>query len=236
KALSKVISLIFFVPLKEFFPGQMGAPYVTPSGLQCKELPFVPYHRIAVVVPDRTSDGYFRPQTIWIPQHVQRYVSIGQPVFSQRNVLKFAFNRLGDPYAWGGEYGYADCASFVRDVYGCFGIKMPYDTTRILALPVRHDRIGKFVCGNDRKKMLDNLPAGAIIHLLWHNVLYLGQHEGEYYTLSSVFDVVRVEDNVRTSVNGISIFPLSTKRLSGLNWLLTIFATTLVQEMDEDKI
>ena len=48
---------------------------------------------------------------------------------TQNNVLDVAFSCIGDEYGWGGMNGNMDCSLYTRNIYKCFGLELPRNTT-----------------------------------------------------------------------------------------------------------
>ncbi len=81
---------------------------------------------------------------------------------------------LGDRYGWGGMLDSRDCSSYVREVYLCFGIALPRNTTWQAQIPSRIDNISG-LSEEERKQYLDKLPVGSILQIPGHEMIYLGK-------------------------------------------------------------
>ena len=42
---------------------------------------------------------------------------------------KSGFKHMNSPYGWGGMNGEQDCSSFIRQIFACFGITLPRNST-----------------------------------------------------------------------------------------------------------
>ncbi len=113
----------------------------------------------------------------------------GYILYTRRNVINQAFKLLHAPYAWGGMRGERDCSRFIMDIFACFGIRMPRNSSR-------QARIGREVARFDRsgaqeKDVLEKLPSGiSILYMPGHIMLYLGKDNGNYYVIHDTWAYV----------------------------------------------
>ena len=177
-----------------------------------------PFHNYAVWLPVREADGSYGRMIGLVPAN--RGVSEGCVARTTENLLKVALSRLGDAYGWGGMLNSVDCSNFVRDVYRCFGLTLPRNTTWQSKMPVEKFDVSEM--DEDAKKaQLDELPAGAVLYFSGHEMLYLGKADDRYYVVSAVSSMLNSEEEAggRLRVRSIVISSLDTKRMNGRTWL-----------------
>ena len=136
--------------------------------------------------PKRGSDGKWR---VWVPvreggavheaeAHIADDGSVhkGWLPCAQENFIRQAFRFLGDPYGWGGMEDSVDCSSFVGDVYRSMGIELPRDADQQeTAMPLSVQLSG--LSGEERREAMEEIPAGALLFLPGHVMMYLGKDE-----------------------------------------------------------
>ena len=92
------------------------------------------YYNYTVWIPVRDDNGMYARKKALISFH--HGISEGFLPVSTENIVKQAYTKLGDTYGWGGMLSSVDCSSYVRDVYKCFGLELPRNTTWQAAMPV----------------------------------------------------------------------------------------------------
>jgi len=182
----------------------------------------VTWYNYVVVLPERDANGNYVRTLATIPMN--RDVSIGYLPLTPRNLLNQAFKSLGNRYGWGGSLNSQDCSSFVREVYQCFGLILPRNTSwqakmncKIIEMAGMSDL--------EKETILLSAPAGAIVQFPGHEMLYLGDANGDYYTINAVSslavpmgDEYKVVRGRTVVVNGVK----STKRGNGSTWLSNV--------------
>ena len=91
------------------------------------------YDCYVVKVPVRGEDGKVQFSLLSVP--LSQDVSIGYMEYTRANVIRQAFKMLGNPYGWGGMNGERDCSSLIRDVYLCFGFRLPRNSDDMAKIP-----------------------------------------------------------------------------------------------------
>ena len=116
-------------------------------------------------------------------------VSIGYMKYTQKNVLIQAFKHLNSPYGWGGMNGEQDCSSFIRQIFACFGIVMPRNSTG-------QSQVGVFAGGFESgepeyiraQRIIKNAdPAIAVLYFPGHIMLYVGHDRQKPYIIHSIW-------------------------------------------------
>lgn len=175
------------------------------------------YHNYAVYLPVRMDDGSYGVTMALIPQHSG--VSEGYLPLTTQNILEVAFSMLGDAYGWGGMLAVPDCSQYVRNVYKCFGLELPRNTTWQSAMPAEKYDLSE-LDADAKAALLDGLPAGTILFFRGHEMLYLGAVDGRHYVVSSVSSIMTPDGEGRLRVRGVVVNALeSTLRANGNTWL-----------------
>ena len=188
-------------------------PYVAVPGRITNRSPQQNY---AVYVPVRREDGSYAKKQALISQHYG--VSIGYLPLTRRNILRVAFNMLGDAYGWGGMLGAEDCSGYIRGVYRCFGLELPRNTTWQQEAPaVKYDLSG--MSDAEKCRILDGLPAGTTLFFRGHEMMYLGAEDGRYYVISSVSSAADPFGPGRIRIRSVVINSLDMKRPNNSTWL-----------------
>jgi len=116
-------------------------------------------------------------------------VSIGYLKYTQRNVLQQAFKHLNSPYGWGGMNGEQDCSSFIRQIFACFGIVMPRNSTGQIQNGTYAASFEKGELDQVRasKIIRNGIPAISVIYFPGHIMLYVGHEAGKPYIIHSIW-------------------------------------------------
>ncbi len=173
-------------------------------------------HNYPVWLPIRQADGSYARTMALISQNES--VSEGYLPLTTNNILRVAFSMLGDTYGWGSMLNSADCSAYVRDIYQCFGLKLARNTTWQAAMPVYKVDVGS-MSTEEKKTVLDTMPAGAALYFSGHTMIYLGKADGQYYVISAVSTVKDYESDSRLRLRSVSINSLDIQRMNGRTWL-----------------
>ena len=186
------------------------------------------WNNYAVKLPVRNADGSYGEKTALISAN--RDVNIGYLPYTRANVVKQAFKSLGNRYGWGGMLDSQDCSSFVREVYLTFGLVLPRNTTWQAAMPVDVTDISA-MNEEERKAVLSDTPAGAILIWSGHEMIYLGEKDGLYYTINDVSSLVSPENPEGGIIRPRSVIvnDLSTLRGNGTTWLNNLEKVVVVK-------
>ncbi|MBI3752492.1 MAG: SH3 domain-containing protein [Deltaproteobacteria bacterium] len=153
-------------------------------------------NRWLVKVPEKDKDGLL----VWTDAYIEKRadVHIGPLSYTKQNVIKQAFKALGEGYGWGGRKGLRDCSSFIQDVFATMGINLPRNSSRQAAVGKVLMDLEESASPDDIKKALDlAVPGITLFGLNGHIMLYLGNINGNYYTLHQFFGY-RDKDGFRT--------------------------------------
>ncbi len=175
---------------------------------------------LVVYIPTRTESGSYQKTKALISQSDlnEGNVSIGFLPMTTENILNQSFKYLGDCYGWGGMLNSVDCSGLARDVYACFGLMMPRDSSKQAASPAfSYDVSGS---GDQEKKTdLEQVPAGSLVYFPGHEMIYLGKVNDHYYVISAV-STINPTDGGSGRIRSVVISTLDgTMRGSGNSWL-----------------
>lgn len=191
-----------------------------------------PGRTYTIQLPARGKEGELVIETALVPAGAG--VSVGYLPYTRANIIRQAFEILGEPYGWGGLSNGRDCSAFVQDVYKSFGFMLPRNSDeqeRSAGVTVKFTDADR----NQRQALLDSLQPGASLHTPTHELLYLGRHEGLYY---AIHDVTSVGDPVhpnpdgspgRLTLNKVVVSDLSLPRRNGQ---LFVDALTSAKQLD----
>ena len=189
------------------------------------------YNNYAVWIPIRKKDGSYSKKQALISQHYN--VSEGYLPLTSKAVLDTAFAALGDAYGWGGMLSASDCSLYIRNIYRCFGLELPRNTTWQAEIPSRKYSLEEMSV-SDKAQLLDSLPPGAVLIFKGHEMLYLGESGGEHFVISSVSSMMDPADpSARLHVRSVVINALETTlRANGHSWLEDITTALVPYESD----
>ncbi|MCL2144202.1 MAG: NlpC/P60 family protein [Endomicrobia bacterium] len=117
-------------------------------------------------------------------------ISVGYMQYTQRNVIQQAFKHLNSPYGWGGMNGEQDCSSFIRQIFACFGIKLPRNSTgQIESAGIF---AGSFEKGEpeylrSQRIIKNGMPGLTILYFPGHIMLYVGSEGPSPYIIHSIW-------------------------------------------------
>ena len=168
-----------------------------------------------VLVPERGVNGSLRAVAERIPLGAE--LSHGYLPYTQANVIRQAFKMLGERYGWGGTYGSRDCSAFIRDIYLTFGIELPRNSLQQALTPAERTDAAKLTAA-EREKLLAGSPAGTLVQMPGHIMLYLGTIKGRPYIIHSVYALAPSDaggaDGV-TVLNCVAVTDMEMRRRNG---------------------
>ena len=174
------------------------------------------YHNYVAYLPVRHSDGSYAKKKVLISQH--HGISEGYLPLTRRNILHTAFSMLGDAYGWGGMLAAEDCSGYIRDIYRCFGLELPRNTTWQAAAPAARADVTGWT-DQEKAALLNALPAGSTLFFRGHTMMYLGQWNGKYYVISSVSSMGNPWGGKNLRVRSVVINTLDVIRANGTTWM-----------------
>ena len=172
-----------------------------------------------VALPKAEADGSLG----WEPAliGVSRDVHVGYLPMTSAAVVGQAFKLLGRVYGWGGSLNSNDCSGVVRQVYACCGLELPRNGLAIARLA----DLGKTDCAEmtvaRKKQILAEMPAGTLLYMDGHLMIYLGMRGGEPYVISACAQYIEPGDRSGEIQDAYCMFvsDLELLRRSGNTWL-----------------
>ena len=188
-----------------------------------------PWNNYVVYLPTRDENGRYVKRVALISQHNK--VSTGYPDMTQAELLRVAFNNLGDRYGWGGMLDSMDCSLFSRNVYRCFGLNIPRNTNWQQKIPGRRIELAGLT-DEEKLDIIKKLPAGTILFFPGHIMLYTGCDRAAGEDMAFVIsDSGSLSDSTGEldvrSMYSIILNPLTVRRRAGTTWLENITAAVL---------
>lgn len=152
-------------------------------------------------------------------------ISVGYMKYTQRNVIQQAFKHMNSPYGWGGMNGEQDCSSFIRQIFACFGIKLPRNSTgQIQSAGVF---AGKFEKGEAEyirmQRILQNgVPGITLLYFPGHIMLYVGSEGVNPYIIHSIWGYGEETENESKTylINRVAITSMNVGEASKKGSLL----------------
>jgi len=178
------------------------------------------FYNYCVAIPERDANGNYVKSTAMIP--ASRDVNVGYLPMTKANILNQAFKSLGNRYGWGGSLNSQDCSSYVREVYSCFGLVLPRNTTWQARMRCRLVDLSAMSTVEKENYLRMECPAGSIIQFPGHEMFYLGASGDDFYVISDVSSVYLPVNGTNKLVKPRSIIVnglKNTYRRNGKNWL-----------------
>lgn len=195
------------------------------------------WNNYVVYLPVRDENGMYMKKPALISQHCD--VSIGFLPFTQKNLLDVAFSCLGNRYGWAGMADSMDCSLYTRNIYRCFGLEIPRNTTWQQLIP----NTAISLAGLDdvqREQLIETLPIGALLYFSGHTMMYIGSENKTNYVISALGTVVdSVGDLTVQTIYSVAINPLTVRRGNGYSWLhnlTTVVMTAAPVDISECEI
>lgn len=165
---------------------------------------------VEVLVPARSEGGWcvFDAAYVSVSQVHRGYLP-----YTPRNAITQAFRLLNTPYGWGGMYGEQDCSRFVQEIFACFGISLPRNSSQ-------QGKAGRLVASLDRTsdqmtrtEILLAKARGGITTLQFpgHIMLYLGDADGVPYAIHDLYayaETMEGEERL-VSINKVTVTSLT---------------------------
>lgn len=185
------------------------------------------WNNYVVYLPTRDENGMYEAKPALISQHCD--VHIGFLPFTQANLLNVSFSCLGNRYGWAGMADSMDCSLYTRNIYRCFGLEIPRNTTWQQLVP----NTAISLAGLDdtqREQLIETLHIGSLLYFSGHTMMYIGSENGTNYVISDLGTVIdSTGDLTVKTVYSVVVNPLTVRRGNGYTWLhnLTTVVTTV---------
>jgi hypothetical protein len=165
-----------------------------------------------ITLPGKDESG----QLVWLEGYVNKeFAKNGYLPYTRRNVFLQAFKSLHEPYGWGGVYGFKDCSQFIKDLFACFGIKLPRNSAKQAKVGIPLASFKEKTSLREKKKFLEKAPSAiSLLYLKGHIMLYLGKVKDNYYVIHDMWDYGGKDRNIyvgRVVVSTLSLGEESKK-------------------------
>ena len=186
-----------------------------------KEFAGIPYNgNIAALFPVKNQNGQYEERAIQLTQAAGAVC--GFLPCTAENILKLTFSMLGEVYGWGGSLDSRDCSMMVHDIFACFGICLPKDTTGLQSLKGLDIFMDLTSYSKEEKEqILTRLRPGAVLGFPGHVMIYLGKTGQDYYVISQTGHFYQKTDTEfeKVTVNSCVVNSLSVYRKNEKTWL-----------------
>lgn len=158
-----------------------------------------------VEMPIRKSDGSLGVDNGYIKPDAD--VHIGYLPYTKRNMLVQIFKLMGTPYGWHGQDNKRDCASTMRVLLRCFGIKVGKNPSFILSASDHQYRMNPAL--GMEEKMAEAAKLEPVVTLAGnsgHIVMFLGKGaNGKLYFIHQAGWNYKDENGIRRIVGRVTI-------------------------------
>ncbi|ETP73504.1 cell wall-associated hydrolase, invasion-associated protein [Lachnospiraceae bacterium JC7] len=173
-----------------------------------------------VYIPVRGADGRYIKETALVSAIAG--VHEGYLPLTTRNIITVAFNMLGETYGWGGMLSSNDCSGYMTDVYRCFGLVLPRNTTWQAASDAFNFDVTDLP-DEQKASILNNMPIGSILFLKGHEMMYLGMVNGKYYVVSASSSIGSFDGTGTMRTRSVIINTLDIQRANRATWMNSIY-------------
>ncbi|MFC2113246.1 SH3 domain-containing protein [Bacteroidota bacterium] len=129
-------------------------------------------------VPTRNSDGTLAIQEAWLAKDAD--IHMGYLPYTRANVVDLTFKMMDLVYDWTGGWHGRNHVTILRDMFGCFGFKLPPNGE---FLTMFHERAWSIDPGEGKdaqyQAMFSNESLITVQIARGHSQLYLGEYNGE---------------------------------------------------------
>lgn len=180
-----------------------------------------------VTLPVRAEDGSLVEKMVRIPFSAD--VSAGFLPYTQANFIRQAFKMLGERYGWGGMWHARDCSAFAKDIYATFGIELPRNSGQQARVPSYHVDLTKLTPAQ-KEKLIMKQPAGAILRMSGHIMLYLGRSGGRAFMINDLYSAYpEALDGKKATINSVALSMFDVRRKSGKAFLEDLLDLNVVK-------
>ncbi len=153
-------------------------------------------------------------------------ISKGFVDYTRFNVIKQAFRYYGNDYGWGGLNNGIDCSGLINNIYSVFGFQFPRNSKQQQAM------VGDFILFEEntnifkKSSKLNNTPAGSLLYIKGHIMIYLGKIGKKYYVINSIASYLKNKKPFYSMK--VEISDLSYKRKNNRTFLESLLSITEV--------
>lgn len=175
------------------------------------------YDNYIVNVPSRAADGSLKFIEALVP--ISRDVHIGYMPFTYSNVIRLADKTRGEIYGWGGMLDARDCSALVMEIYRCFGIMLPRNTSDLAKLPEQYAADVSSLSTEAKRETILSQPAGVILFFPGHVMIYYGSDGNDLLCLSAAGKFAPVQSSATQNVYTVEVCSLDVRLSNGKTWL-----------------
>lgn len=179
-----------------------------------------------VLLPIRDENGALKLAETRVPQALD--VTEGFLEYTPRNIIEQSFKMLGERYGWGGLWSARDCASYIMDIYHCFGIELPRNASAQTAVAGARVDVSNY-SDADKQALIVKQPVGTMLHFSGHIMIYLGEYRDKPYIIHQSFAFVPKGETDTTEVSCVLVSDLEIKRKNGETFLSEIGTVNAVK-------
>lgn len=137
-----------------------------------------------VRVPQRNAAGLLTEKIVSVDASTA--LSDGYLPYTRNQLLRAAFQYLGEPYGWGGLADSVDCSSFINNIYRTVGIILPRNADEQEMTAGQHFALASLNTAGVYQSIHQNLKAGDTLHMDGHVMMYLGEVNGIPYVIHAL--------------------------------------------------
>ncbi|MBO7611972.1 MAG: SH3 domain-containing protein [Elusimicrobia bacterium] len=166
---------------------------------------------VCVKIPKSTNKGNLIFEKAYL---YARDINTGYLKYTQRNVLQQAFKHMNSPYSWGGYDGEQDCSTFIRQVFGCFGLILPRNSLAQIKSGNKQINISSKLSAAEKSKEIisKTTPAISLLYLPGHIMLYVGEENNTPYAIHAIWgteNFISKKEKVVSFINKVVVSNLS---------------------------
>lgn len=181
-----------------------------------------------VLCPQKRADNSLYFTFGYIPIE---HGSINYLPYTQKNTLSQAYKFIDEPYGWGGMNGYRDCSALVMDIYRSMGIKLKRNTDQQEIMSPINISVSE-ISESDKRKQLKTLPAGSLIFMNGHVMLYIGEYENTHYILHDTPGYY--DDYGYHPINSVTVTEVDIKNSQGYTYISQFTTFLYISEKDTE--
>lgn len=152
---------------------------------------------------------------------------MGYLPYTESNLLDLAFASLGNRYSWGNQLGGTDCSGFIRNIFRCFGLKLPRNTSWQPAVEEYSISLSNMT-DQEKINLLKKLPAGTAVYFSGHAMIYVGTKDNVPYVISNTAMLADSEEGSEVKKKySVILNPLTVHRANGSTWLANLSAAVV---------
>lgn len=107
------------------------------------------------------------------------------------SVARIINTMIGNPYGWGGYFGWRDCSAFVRDIFANFGLYLPRNSQAQVKFAKNVISLEKMKAKEKEKFIINNAtPFSTLLWFKGHIMLYIGEQNGKAMVAHSAWSTM----------------------------------------------